>query len=288
MHCCSVVLTNHTMILEQLHHNLVASLHCHHPIQINNNEEMIIPELIARDGVDCFVCLTSNQCCIFKIQVVLYEHSAFALTLLSFCKEIGADFLDIEFQDDPLSKSIIAIQKHLIKNEELFLERANSLFLGFAYTVKHIRNSIANVALKISSPLFVHSPERSLFYLSLMQPSIEHIYQKIELPIDWNDILTLWKNSHSVVFVPQIQCDSSNGLIDNISDVIKPYSDNSESKMCLSYFGLPIREDSNDLQTIFDIRERLLCNFGYSSFLFGYNYGVNSTPYTAQIAILYS
>ena len=158
--------------------------------------------------------------------------------------------------------------------------------IEFANCVKAVRDSMATLVLDTISPVSIDSPERSLQYLSLMQP--------YESPwgwgwgthlIDWNDVRTIWKKSKAVLFVPQIDSLGPGGLYSRIVDCIKDDSGGEASSLII-YFGLPSSADTNDLLSVMETANKLRSQDGYHILYCERNHLYWDAPYTALVAIL--
>lgn len=250
------------------------------------DDHLMVPTEFGLDGIYSTVSLLGESGCLFKHPAALYETPSQAELFLDKCNTTPIEHTGIEFHDDPIAKCIMAVKKYKVNNKWTFLRNVADDLMAFAYCVKAIRDSMANLVLDTISPVSIDAPERSLLYLSLMQP--------YESPwgwgwntylIDWNDVRTIWKKSKAVLFVPQIDSLGPGGLYSRIVDGIKDYSGGEASSLII-YFGLPSSADTSDLMSVLETANKLRTQNGYHILYCERNHLHWDSPYTALVAIL--
>lgn len=175
-------------------------------IQIGD-DKLIIPNIYGLDGIHSTISLCGESNCLLKHPVVLYEKTDQVQSFLDACSNKATQYPGIEFQDDPITKCIMAFKPLRIRNEDRFLSDVAQIHSDFVYSVKAIRDSMATEVIDTISPVQIDNPDRSLFYLSLMQ-SYDSPWGWSSMwngRIDWNDIRTIWKQSKSTFFMSLIK-----------------------------------------------------------------------------------
>lgn len=250
------------------------------------DDTLMIPTEFGLDGINSTVSLVGGTGCLFKHPAVLYETPAQAELFLDKCNSTSIAHPGIEFHDDPIAKCIMAVKKRKVYCKWTFLRDVADDLMEFAYCIKAVRVSMANLVLDTISPVSIDDQGRSLLYLSLMQP--------YESPcgwgwntylIDWNDVRTFWKESKAVSFVPQLESIGPGGLYSRIVDCIKDYS-RGEASSLIIYFGLPSSADTSDLLSVLETANKLRSHDGYHILYCTRNHLCWDASYTALIAIL--
>lgn len=250
------------------------------------DDTLMVPTEYGLDGIHSTVSLVGESGCLFKHPAVLYETPAQAELFLAKCNTSSMAHPGIEFHDDPIAKCIMAVRKCKVKSRWTFLRDVADDLMEFAYCIKAVRDSMANLVLDTISPVSIDDPGRSLLYLSLMQP--------YESPwgwgwntylIDWNDVLTVWKKSKAASFVPQLKSIGPGGLYSRIVECIKDYSGGEASSLII-YFGLPSSADTSDLLPVLETANKLRSHDGYNVLYCERNHLYWDAPYTALFAIL--
>ena len=250
------------------------------------DDTLMVPTEYGLDGIHSTVSLVGESGCLFKHPAVLYETPAQAELFLAKCNTTSIAHPGIQFHDDPIAKCIMAVKKCKVNIKWSFLRNVADDLMEFAYCVKAVRDSMATLVLDTISPVSIDAPERSLLYLSLMQP--------YESPWGWgwntylidrNDVRTVWKKSKAVLFVPQLDSLGPGGLYSRIVDCIKDYSGGEASSLII-YFGLPSLADPCDGLSIVGTAEKLRSQKGYSVLCCERTHLYWDAPYTAMVAIL--
>lgn len=217
------------------------------------DDTLMIPTEFGLDGINSTVSLVGGTGCLFKHPAVLYETPAQAELFLDKCNSTSIAHPGIEFHDDPIAKCIMAVKKRKVYCKWTFLRDVADDLMAFAYCVKAIRDSMATVVLDSISPVIIEMPVRSLFYLSLMPhydcPS--GVWRRI----DWNDILTVWKQSRSTFFVPLKKDGKFDKEIETFLDGAPGY--------VVAYFVLPCYAgDISDGLAIDHLAKRIYSQYG--------------------------
>ena len=252
------------------------------------DDKLIVRTMDEVEGIHTTIHLLSETSCLFKHPAAPYETGAQAKVFLDhFIGSIPAGS-DITFLDDKISKCIMAVIACRITDDEWFIDHVNTILSSFVHTVKTIRNTLAKVILDTIAPSQITLPERSLFFLSLMPVYDEDAFSCQEsgiLPIDWEDVRTLWSRSKTVILLPRIDGFSYELLFEKIWKNLGQFlGGRKDSVIC--YYGFPPYADGDDVFPFFSFRERLHSKFG-CQVLEGYRfYLAQGSLFTALVAIL--
>lgn len=275
------------MVINQIQQLLAASMPQSAIIKMGD-DKLILRTTDEFEGFYTTIQLLSETSCLFMHPAAPYETSGQAKVFLNHFNDITPAGSDITFLDDTISKCIMAVLACRITDDEWLIDHVYSILLSFVHTVKTVRYSLAKVILDTIAPAQINRPERALLYLSLMPVYDEGAFSHQEsdiLPIDWEDVRTLWRRSQTVILLPRMASSSHEQLFEEIMETLKRHLGGRKG-YAICYYGFPPYADGEEEFPYFSFRARIRSMFG-CQVLDGFRfYLAKGSHITALIAIL--
>lgn len=250
-------------------------------------DRLVIPSEYGLEGVYSSILLAGEKKVLIKHPAIIYDNPGQKALFLDYFKSTEEEHHDMEFADDPYTKSIVAIRQWAVDDEEAFMRTINSKILDLVYAVKKIRTSLAKQIWDTVAPTTLSNSIQSLMYLSLMQDYDAGDYgysMRDIMPIDWNDIRTRWKHSSKVTFLPIVKSDNPETFYDKVMEQCAQYMEKGTNSAMI-FFGFPSIADASKSLLIQEIRGQLHTSFACHT-LWGYrNLFTPDASYTALITI---